>query len=203
MNDDAILRRARAAGIAVDWIDASDRPQRVSTASLQRILDALHPGPPVEIPPLLTATVGEPIVIPGVDQEATGEMQLEGGPARPVTIYVSVLPAIDRPGYHTLRFGKHEITLAVAPPRCFTVGDIAPAERLWGLAVQVYSLRRPGDLGIGVDYRRERLRLRSPCLEVTEESVHRPKPGIIPRGVGKLQLPDDVSGGVYRRQTRP
>ena len=30
MNDDAILRRARAAGIAVDWIDASDQPQRVS-----------------------------------------------------------------------------------------------------------------------------------------------------------------------------
>src|SRR6185312_9137061 len=30
-----------------------------------------------------------------------------------------------------------------------TVGDIAPGERLWGLAVQIYSLRRPGDLGIG------------------------------------------------------
>jgi 4-alpha-glucanotransferase len=149
MNDDAILRRARAAGIAVDWIDASDRPQRVPTASLQRILDALHPAALPEVPPLLTATVGEPVVIPGVDQETTGELQLEGEPARPVTIYASVLPAIDRPGYHTLRFGKHEITLAVAPPRCFTIGDIAPGERLWGLAVQIYSLRRPGDLGIG------------------------------------------------------
>lgn len=149
MNDDAILRRARAAGIAVDWIDASHRPQRVSTGSLQRILDALHPGPLPQIPPLLTAMVGEPIVIPGVDQEARGELQLEGESARPVTIYSSVLPAIDRPGYHTLRFGSHEVTLAVAPPRCFTVGDIAPGERLWGLAVQIYSLRRPGDIGIG------------------------------------------------------
>ena len=149
MNDDAILRRARAAGIAVDWIDASDRPQRVSSASLQRLLDALHPGPLPEVAPLLTATVGEPIVVPGVDQEETGELQLEGEAARPVTIYASVLPAIDRPGYHTLRFAKHEVTLAVAPPRCFTVGDIAPGERLWGLAVQIYSLRRPGDLGIG------------------------------------------------------
>src|SRR6478672_7595670 len=95
MNDDAILRRARAAGIAVDWIDASDRPQRVSSASLQRLLDALHPGPLPEVAPLLTATVGEPIVVPGVDQEETGELQLEGEAARPVTIYASVLPAID------------------------------------------------------------------------------------------------------------
>jgi 4-alpha-glucanotransferase len=149
MNDQAILQRARAAGIAVDWIDASDRPQRVSTASLQRILDALHPGPLPKVPPLLTATVGEPIVVPGVDQETAGELQLEGESARPITIYASVMPAIDRPGYHTLRFGGHEVTLAVAPPRCFTVGDVAPGQRLWGLAVQIYSLRRPGDLGIG------------------------------------------------------
>src|SRR5690242_11538052 len=149
MNDDAILQRARAAGIAVDWIDASNRPQRVSTASLQRILDALHSGPLPKVPPLLTATVGEPIVVPGVGQETTGELQLEGEPARPITIYATVLPAIERPGYHTLRFGGHEVTLAVAPPRCFTIGDIAPGERLWGLAVQIYSLRRPGDLGIG------------------------------------------------------
>jgi 4-alpha-glucanotransferase len=149
MNDDDVLRRARAAGIAVDWIDASGRPQGVSTASLQRILDALHPGPLPEIPPLLTATMGDPIVIPGVDREAAGELQLEGEPARPVTLYDSVLPAIDQPGYHTLRFGGHEVTLAVAPPRCLTVADVAPGERLWGLAVQIYSLRRPGDLGIG------------------------------------------------------
>lgn len=149
MNDEAILQRARAAGIAVDWIDASNRPQRVSIASLQRILDALQPGPLPKVPPLLTATVGEPIVVPGVEQEAAGELQLEGESARPITIYASVLPAIDRPGYHTLRFGGHEVTLAVAPQRCFTVGDIAPGKRLWGVAVQIYSLRRPGDLGIG------------------------------------------------------
>ncbi len=149
MSDEAILQRARAAGLAVDWIDASDRPQRVSTSSLRRILDALHPGPLPNIPPLLTARVGEPIVVPGVDEEVVGELQLEGESAQPVTIYASVLPAIERAGYHALRFGKHEVTLAVAPPRCFTVPDIAPGERLWGLAVQIYSLRRPGDLGIG------------------------------------------------------
>ena len=150
MNDETILQRARAAGIAVDWIDASNRPQRVSSASLQRILDALHPGPLPEIPPLLTATVGEQIVIPGLQQDVAGELQLEGESAQSLTLFAGRgVPAIERPGYHTLRFGGREVTLAVAPARCFTMGDIAPGERLWGLAAQIYSLSRPGDLGIG------------------------------------------------------
>jgi 4-alpha-glucanotransferase len=149
MNDEAILQRARAAGIAVDWIDASGQPRRVSVASLQRILEALHPGPLPEIPPLLTGTVDEPIIVPGLHQDTAGELQLEGGPARPITISSRNVPAIERPGYHTLHFGGREVTLAVAPARCLTVADIAPGERLWGLAVQIYSLRRPGDLGIG------------------------------------------------------
>jgi 4-alpha-glucanotransferase len=150
MNDEAVRARARAAGIAVDWIDASNRPQRVSIESLSRILDALQPGPPPEIPPLLTATVGAAIVVPGLHQDAAAELTLEGEPARPVTVSAAQgVPAIATPGYHTLRLGGHEITLAVAPQRCFTVGDIAPGERLWGLAAQIYSLARPGDMGIG------------------------------------------------------
>jgi 4-alpha-glucanotransferase len=149
MNDDAILQRARAAGIAVDWIDASGQQQRVSSESLKRILDALHPEPLPEIPPLLTATVGESIALPGLQQDIAGELQLEGEPAHPITIAPRGIPAIDRPGYHMLRFAGHEVSLAVAPSRCFTIGDFAPGERLWGLAVQIYSLRRPGDLGIG------------------------------------------------------
>ena len=41
------------------------------------------------------------------------------------------------------------VTLAVAPTRCFTFADIETHPRLWGLAVQLYGLRRPGDCGIG------------------------------------------------------
>jgi 4-alpha-glucanotransferase len=150
MNDAAVLERARAAGIAVDWIDASDRPQRISIDSLKRILEALHPGQLPEVPRLLTATIGEPIAIPGLERDAAGELQLEGEAARPLTVSAARgVPAIATPGYHALRFGGREVTLAVAPPRCFGVGDVAPGERLWGLAVQIYSLSRPGDLGIG------------------------------------------------------
>ena len=39
--DDAIRALARDAGLAVDWIDATDKPQTVSVDSLRRILEAL------------------------------------------------------------------------------------------------------------------------------------------------------------------
>nr|WP_255548442.1 4-alpha-glucanotransferase [Luteibacter sp. dw_328] len=44
---------------------------------------------------------------------------------------------------------EDEVTLAVAPPRTFGIADIAAARRPWGVAVQMSSLRRPGDGGIG------------------------------------------------------
>jgi 4-alpha-glucanotransferase len=147
MNDEAILERAQRAGIIVDWIDASQRPQRVSIASLKLILEALGNGPSPTTA-LMTATVGEPIVLSDADDAAPGELQLEDGRILPVTI-ADRLPPIATPGYHTLRFGGRELTLAVAPRRCLTLADVAPGERLWGLAVQIYSLKRAGDFGIG------------------------------------------------------
>lgn len=148
MNDEAILERARHAGIAVDWIDANGRPQRVSIASLSRILDSLASAP-LPVLGLVTATVGEPIALADVEGETAGELQLEGGSTQPVAISAHRLPPVDTPGYHTLRFGGRELSLAVAPKRCFTIADFAPGERMWGLATQIYSLKRAGDLGIG------------------------------------------------------
>ncbi len=37
----------------------------------------------------------------------------------------------------------------IAPAQCVTVNDVAPGVRLWGLATQLYGLRRTGDGGIG------------------------------------------------------
>jgi 4-alpha-glucanotransferase len=63
------------------------------------------------------------------------------------------LPAIGRIGYHRLEFEDATATLAVAPSRCFDLSDAGaetPGQRLpWGLAAQVYGLRRQGDLGLG------------------------------------------------------
>jgi hypothetical protein len=143
-----ILERARAAGIAVDWIDAANQPQRVAIPSLTRILESLGDGPRATAPVLVTATVGEAISLSDVDGESPGELRLEGRDTKSITVS-SRLPPIAEPGYHTLRWRDRELTVAVAPTRCFTIADIAPGRRLWGLAVQLYSLKRPGDGGIG------------------------------------------------------
>jgi 4-alpha-glucanotransferase len=143
--DDAVRQLAREAGIATDWIDAADRPQRVSIDSLRSILAALGftctskndvaesrarlRALSSDARSFFTATTGEPIALTlGRDR--------------------AVLPAIDEPGYHSLRVGNRDITLAVAPPRCVTFRDIAPDKKLYGLAVQLYSLRRANE-GIG------------------------------------------------------
>ena len=40
--DDAVCELAREAGIANEWIDAADKPQRVSVETLRSILTALE-----------------------------------------------------------------------------------------------------------------------------------------------------------------
>ena len=141
--DDAIRELAHAAGIAVDWTDAADRPQRVSIGSLRAILAAVgYPcASKADIAEsrtrlralsegdrtFFTATAGEPIAL----------HLSRGAP--------NTLPAIGEPGYHRLRVGDRDVTLAVAPPRCVTFDDVAPEGKLYGLAVQLYALRRANE----------------------------------------------------------
>ena len=150
MDEDALLERARDAGLAVDWVDAMGRPQRVRTDALRRLLDSLESVErPAGPPPLLTARVGTRIAVPGVEEDRSAELVLEGGGVRPLTVRGGTIPAIGHIGYHRLRVASHEVTLAVAPARCVTLAEIAEGRPMWGIAAQVYSLRRPGDGGIG------------------------------------------------------
>src|SRR5262249_53146642 len=78
------------------------------------------------------------------------ELTLESGARLSLTLEPSGgLPPIDAIGYHQLRYDDRELTLAVAPARCLGPADVLANERSWGLAVQLYALRRPGDGGIG------------------------------------------------------
>ena len=103
----------------------------------------------------LTATTGRPVRLPGygLDGGTAAELLLEDGSVKQVRLRAVRgglnTPAIDQPGYHRLRFSDKEITLAVAPPRCVTLEDIARGEKLYGVAVQLYSLRHANDGGIG------------------------------------------------------
>lgn len=160
MSDEAVRSLAREAGIAVEWTDAADQPQVVSLDVLRRMLavlglpagspeqvalsrDQLHAPRP--LPPLITATVGEPRRVPGLG--GTAELRLESGDTQPVS--GSELPAIAEPGYHVLHTAGREILLAVAPRRCVTIAELGGGRPMYGLAVQTYALRRTGDGGIG------------------------------------------------------
>ncbi|HYC66077.1 MAG TPA: 4-alpha-glucanotransferase [Reyranellaceae bacterium] len=147
MSDDAVRAQARRAGLAIDWVDSADQPQRVSVESLRLILEALDAGP-LPVPTMLTATAGAPIVLP---QAGSGRAQLvhEDGRREDVAVADGRLPPIRQPGYYKLEFAARPLDLAIAPPRCLTARDLAPGSKPWGLAVQLYGLRRPGDGGIG------------------------------------------------------
>lgn len=128
--------RARAAGLQVDWTDAGGQAKRVSDDALADVLAALG-DPPSEDTTFVSGDVGRPIAI---DVDGRGELLFDDGERSDVAV-TRELPAINRPGYHRLRIADREITLAIAPPRCFSVADAAPGRRLWGPAVQIPALR--------------------------------------------------------------
>lgn len=168
MSDNAIGELAREAGIAVEWTDAADTPQQVATDALRPILQALGHDcdtpaaiaqsldrlkSEARLPPLITAEIGASISVP-IQGGARGRLLSEDGTQRDVVLETRetdhfVLPAIMQPGYYTLHVGDDAVTLAIAPKRCFTIADAGGDKKLWGLAVQLYGLRRPGDGGIG------------------------------------------------------
>ena len=169
MNDAAVHALARRAGIAVEWRDYANKQHRVPTDNLRRILAALqlpcdtaadlaHSRRQLEtprLPPLVTATAAQPFDVPVASGKVPDRVQLtqEDGSVAELPVRAvpggARLPGIGTPGYHLVDFGAEQISVAVAPPRCYTIADAATEERLWGLAVQVYGLRSAGDFGIG------------------------------------------------------
>jgi 4-alpha-glucanotransferase len=64
------------------------------------------------------------------------------------------LPEDLPPGYHRLHLdlefaGRDECPLIVTPDRCFEPAPLAAGRRLWGVAVQLYTLRSEHNWGIG------------------------------------------------------
>ncbi|UWF46821.1 4-alpha-glucanotransferase [Pseudomonas sp. N3-W] len=171
MSDAQLEILASRAGLAVDWIDANGRPQKVAPAVLRAVLTGLgHPASSAQeidasllqlqqvqhtrfLPPLITADVGT-----GVDlaryfaPETPCEIHLEDGSRLNLKLDAeAILPGLIPVGYQHVSIDSQSFTLAVAPERCFSVGDAvdSPIPRNWGLSVQLYALRRKGDGGFG------------------------------------------------------
>jgi 4-alpha-glucanotransferase len=166
MTDLALKALARRAGIALEWRDYANKRHAVSIATVRAILSALgfacdtreaiaesaHRLDSPALQPLLTATVGRPVDLQIAADRLRGSPRIiadDGSVTQAQFETASRLHGLEKPGYHTLEFGDDCVPLAVAPSRCVTTADIACDERLWGLTVQTYGLRSPGDCGIG------------------------------------------------------
>lgn len=167
MSDAQLERLAGEAGLAIDWMDADNRPQRLSVEVQRKVLEAL--GFPAqspeqirqsldslqrqraELPPLLTADQGRKVdvpVPPGTRYRLFNED--DSGHSEGHVDAHGQLPAVGQSGYYPLHLGSHELILAVAPPRCPSVAQYCGGRpRVWGLAAQLYSLRREQDGGAG------------------------------------------------------
>ena len=163
---ESLAALARLAGISETWTDVFDTPHRVSPQTLRLVLGALgvacetpsdiaasvaalqRPSSP---PPLVTADAGGEVVVPS-GRGGGVEIDLPYGTVRANTRHAAghaAFTAPTTPGYHPMRIGGAQTVLAVAPPRARSVRDLTGKDRTFGSAVQVYSLRRPGDGGIG------------------------------------------------------
>ncbi|MFC3126252.1 4-alpha-glucanotransferase [Pseudoroseomonas globiformis] len=166
-----LRRLARSVGLMAEWEDAHGHRHAVSQETLQTVLDALGYPAANEAncreslarlrqaqrsvpPPLFTAEPGQVLRIPGLapgryrlaaedGTEVEGETSSAAGGAR-ITV-----PSL--PGYYEFEAGDRRLTLAVAPAHGYRVEDACGDDKAWGLAVQLYALKRSGDGGVG-DY---------------------------------------------------
>ncbi|MBA1200632.1 4-alpha-glucanotransferase [Pseudomonas capeferrum] len=171
MSETPLYRLAEKAGISRDWVDANGREQQVSDEVLLKVLEGL--GYPAadsasieqslaaleeahdarHLPPLLTAEVGQPLSLAHYFAANT-QVQLVMEDGRQMAVALDGQACLAEPvpvGYHRLQIGEQAVILAVAPSRCYGMADALkqPNPRSWGLSVQLYSLRRPGDGGYG------------------------------------------------------
>lgn len=92
------------------------------------------------------------------------EAQVDNRSYRRLTVSLPALPL----GYHTASFAldtglQGTVRVVVTPDQCFEAPAIAAGKRLWGIAVQLYSLRADDNWGVG-DFRdlRQLIRLCAP-----------------------------------------
>ncbi|ARS51822.1 4-alpha-glucanotransferase [Kushneria konosiri] len=170
----ALKSLADAAGIMIDWQDSQDRPRQLDEATVRGVLEGLGyrcdtskaikeslaaierlhaPESVADWPPLIVGEIEQGIELPSAVAEGTGYTLIDES-GRTLEGQVDTegrLQAVAEPGYYQLQIEGKRRRLAVAPHRCMDVATLAgdgPAS-MAGLGVQLYSLRRPGDGGIG------------------------------------------------------
>jgi 4-alpha-glucanotransferase len=166
-----VEKLAEAVGLEKDWVDAAGRAQCVTDSDLRRVLGGL--GYLAESDAQITSSfekrraeeiacrfvsidLGQDLLLPVEGTPAAmAELTLEDGRTLPLKTEARgarqriATSDVGETGYHVLRLGSEEFKLAIAPPRCFGIGDAASGRRPWGPAVQVPSLRDESDSDFG------------------------------------------------------
>ena len=144
----ALYALADVVGIITHWDNALGHPQALRADVLQRVLTAMEiecgsmaqawasharlcaeAAAPQSVP-LITAELDQPVHVhwPRADAPLPYEIQLENGEthtgiAHPVGANELALPGINAWGYHALRLGTLNMTVAVAPAHCYGIAD--------------------------------------------------------------------------------
>ena len=167
MTDEALRALALEAGLQPRWTDNTGAECEVSVDTLRAALAAL--GLPARsaaevaearvrlateisaaAPPIAIGRAGECVALAGAPSGSRVRIEYELGGAADVRLdEQGRLPRIGRPGYHRLFLEDREIALAIAPARARTIEEAADGGRIWGIAAQIYGLRRRGDGGLG------------------------------------------------------
>jgi 4-alpha-glucanotransferase len=151
-DDDTLRQRAEDCGIETRWRDVAGQQRVVAPEVLRAVIAALGDTTPASHPPVITTDVGTPVRLrgqPGRWRLALEDGSVSEGWADDAGDGHVLLPRVDQDGYHRLSFNGRDTVLATAPQRCWTVMEATEGRRAWGLTVQLYSLRRQGDGGIG------------------------------------------------------
>ncbi len=142
-----VQTRARAAGLAPDWVDVAGRLRRVSSEVLTAVLQRLQPAEAAPAP-LLTARVAQPIALADDPHQPAQWCDDAGLQESATRLADGRWKAPAQPGYWTWLQGRRQQRVAVAPDRAWYPSSGLPS-RDWGLAAQAYSLRGAADGGIG------------------------------------------------------
>lgn len=157
---------ALAAGLAEHWTDAYRQPRTVAPETLRALLGAMdlpadsdadirasherlaRARGDAQLPAMMVATAGGMLRLPVA---CAGHYEIGADHTKPMTGHTTAdaagvpqleVPAV--PGYYTLALAAGTVTLAVAPSGAPSPSHLLrePQPRAWGLAAQVYSLRR-------------------------------------------------------------
>lgn len=169
MSDERLNELAKAAGLAIEWVDADGRQQTVKPDALRTVAERLgYPANSDEqiedslkrleaengahqLPPLVTADSGQGIDLSAYFSPDTPfELTQEDGSRLSARLDAAGrVPGFAGVGYHQLMIGDQSLTIAVAPPKAPSVRERTQRARAWGLGAQLYALRRHGDGGLG------------------------------------------------------